>query len=199
MVAPSLVGRNAPKITHHLKHFGCRCESIRAKKTKKPKLLGGTVSGTNRNLLWDKRDPFLGQTGTPGTTRPFPVQFHSKIAILSRLLRLTFPRAKLRRQMFMTRAEVWAKNWAKNWAKFSAHFRASFPVQNDPQIFSQNSSQFITPCLVAEIIKFHLPEFLGLGGHNVCPWDRSRFVPGTIVPQGPSEKRLCVLCSYCLP
>ena len=81
-------------------------------------------------------------------------------------LRLTFPRAKLRRQIFMVRAEVWAKNWAKNWAKFSAHFRASFAVQNDPQIFSQNSSQFITPCLVAENLKFHLRELLGFGGRN---------------------------------
>ena len=63
----------------------------------------------------------------------------------------------------MTRAEVWAKNWAKNWAKFSAHFRASFTVQNDPQIFSQNSSQFITPCLVAGNMKFHLRELLGFG------------------------------------
>ena len=27
-------------------------------------ILGGTVSGTNRNLPWDKQDPFLGQTGT---------------------------------------------------------------------------------------------------------------------------------------
>ena len=44
---------------------------------------------------------------------------------------------------------------------FSAHFRASFAVQNEPQIFSQNSSQFITPCLVAEILKFHLCELLG--------------------------------------
>ena len=26
----------------------------------------------------------------------------------------------------------------------------------------------------------------------VCPWDRWGFVPGTIVPQGPSEKCLCV-------
>ena len=32
-----------------------------------------------------------------------------------------FPRVKLRQQIFMTQAEVWAKNWAKNWAKFSAH------------------------------------------------------------------------------
>ena len=82
------------------------------------------------------------------------------------LLRLTFPRAKLRRQILMTRAEVWAKNWAKNWANFSAHFRASFAVQNDPQIFSQNSSQFITPCLVAENMKFHLRELLGFGGRK---------------------------------
>ena len=78
------------------------------------------------------------------------------------VLRLTFPGAKLRRQIFMTRAQVWAKNWAK----FSAHFRASFAVQNDPQIFSQNSSQFITPCLVAENLKFHLRELLGFGGRN---------------------------------
>ena len=28
----------------------------------------------------------------------------------------------------------------------------------------------------------------------VCPWDGWRFVPGTIVPQGPSEKCECVLC-----
>ena len=28
----------------------------------------------------------------------------------------------------------------------------------------------------------------------VCPWDRWGFVPGTIVPQGPSEKCLCVFC-----
>ena len=62
----------------------------------------------------------------------------------------------------MTRAEVWAKNWAK----FSAHFRASFPVQNDPQIFSQNSSQSITPCLVAENMKFR--ELLGFGGRNLA-------------------------------
>ena len=29
----------------------------------------------------------------------------------------------------------------------------------------------------------------------VCPWDGWGFVPGTIVPQGPSEKCLCVFCS----
>ena len=28
----------------------------------------------------------------------------------------------------------------------------------------------------------------------VCPWDRWGFIPGTIVPQGPSEKCLCVFC-----
>ena len=80
-----------------------------------------------------------------------------------RYLTPDFPRAKYRRQIFMTRAEVWAKNWAK----FSAHFRASFAVQNDPQIFSQNSSQFITPCLVAENLKFHLHELLGFGGRKI--------------------------------
>ena len=52
-------------------------------------------------------------------------------------LRLTFPRAKLRRRIAMTRAEVWAKNWAKFWAKFSGHFRVSFAVQSDPPRFLQ--------------------------------------------------------------
>ena len=28
----------------------------------------------------------------------------------------------------------------------------------------------------------------------VCPWDGWGFVPGTIVPQGPPEKCLCVFC-----
>ena len=65
----------------------------------------------------------------------------------------------MRRQIFMTRAE--------NWAKFSAHFRVSFVAQSDPQIFSQNSSQFITPCLVADIIKFHLCELLGVVSRNM--------------------------------
>ena len=59
----------------------------------------------------------------------------------------------------MPRAEVWAKNWAK----FSAHLRAAFAAQNDPQIFARNSSQFITPCLVAENLNFHLLELLGFG------------------------------------
>ena len=49
-------------------------------------------------------------------------------------LRLTFPRAKLRRQIF-DRAKSWAKNWAKFWTKFSGHFSASCAVQNDPPKF----------------------------------------------------------------
>ena len=68
------------------------------------------------------------------------------------------PQSEIAATNFMTQAEVWAKNRAK----FSVYFRASFAVQNDPQIFSQNSSQFVTPCLVAEIFKFYLPE-LGFG------------------------------------
>ena len=75
-------------------------------------------------------------------------------------LRLTFPSAKLRRHVFMTRAEAWAKNWAK----FSAHFRVSFAVQNGPQIFSQYSSQLITPCLVAEVSIFFRPRASGVWG-----------------------------------
>ena len=88
------------------------------------------------------------------------VMLHLHLHLLGR----SVPRAKLRQHIFVTQAEVWAKNWAK----YSGHFRASFAAQNDPQIFSQNSSQFITPCLVAEIMKFHLRELLGLGGRNTC-------------------------------
>ena len=49
-------------------------------------LLGGTVLGTNRNRAWDKRDPSLGQSITRPWDKPaVSVEFHSKIAILSRL------------------------------------------------------------------------------------------------------------------
>ena len=42
-------------------------------------IFGGTVCGTNRNRSWDKPGP------VPGTNRPFSVELHSTIAILSRL------------------------------------------------------------------------------------------------------------------
>ena len=77
-----------------------------------------------------------------------------------KVLRLTFRRAKLRRHIFMTRAEVWVKNWAK----FSVHFCASFAVQNDPQIFSQKSSQFITACLVTEFFQISSPRASAVWG-----------------------------------
>ena len=48
--------------------------------------MGGTVSRTNRNYPWDKRDPSLGQTGTRPCDKPAVFLFTStaKIAILSR-------------------------------------------------------------------------------------------------------------------
>ena len=76
---------------------------------------------------------------------------------------------KLRRQIFEPGPQNWAKKLAKNWAKFSGNVRALFALQNDPPNFSQNSSEFITPRLVAEISKFHLREVLGLGGDNFLP------------------------------
>ena len=76
-------------------------------------ILGGTVSGTNRNRPWDKWDPSPGQNGTClGTSWPFSLS---------------------------------------------------------------NSTLKLLFC-------------------PVCPWDGWGFVPGTIVPQGPSEKCLCVFC-----
>ena len=86
---------------------------------------------------------------------------------MSNLLRLPFPRAKLRRQIFTTGRNSGrriGRNFGRNFLFF---FRASFAVQTTHQIFSPNSSQFITPCLVTapvtEISKFHLRELLGLG------------------------------------
>ena len=74
-------------------------------------ILGGTVSGTNRNRPWDKRDPL------PGT------------------------------------------NWD--------------PSLGQTGLFLFNSTVKSPFC-------------------PVCPWDGWGFVPGTIVPQGSSEKCLCV-------
>ena len=49
-------------------------------------ILGGTVSGTNRNRPWDKWDRSPGQIGPRPWDKPaFFVEFHSKVAILSRL------------------------------------------------------------------------------------------------------------------
>ena len=84
----------------------------------------------------------------------------------SALLTPDSPQSEIVATNFYDRAKFWAKNWAKFWTRFSGHFRASLAAQNDPPIFSPNSSQFITPCLVAEILKFLLRELLGFGGRN---------------------------------
>ena len=39
-------------------------------------------------------------------------------------------------------------------------------------------------------VEFHSKSPFG----PACPWDGWGFVPGTIVPQGPSDKCFCVLC-----
>ena len=80
-------------------------------------------------------------------------------------LRLPFPRAKLRRQIFESSKslgeDLGAKKWAKNWTKLCGHFRALFAVQKDPP---KVTPKVITPRSVAEISKSHLREVLGLGG-----------------------------------
>ena len=93
-----------------------------------------------------------------------------------RFLHLTFPRVKSWRY---DQAKNWAKNLGKSLDEISRRFRSSCAVQNDHQNFSPNSSQFITPCLlaapVAEISKFHLRELLGLGAPNDLKSLRFRF------------------------
>ena len=91
------------------------------------------------------------------------------------MLRLTFPRAKLWRQIFMTGQNSGWRIGRKVGRNFGRNFLGIFVLhwlcRTTHQIFSQNSSQFITPCLVTapvtEISKFHLRELLGLGVPNI--------------------------------
>ena len=81
--------------------------------------------------------------------------------------RLNFPRAKLRRQIFMTGRRI-GRRIGRNFGRiFLGVFVLHLLCRKTHQIFSPNSSQFITPCLVTapvtEISKFHLRELLGLG------------------------------------
>ena len=96
----------------------------------------------------------------------------------SQLLRLTFPRAKLRRQMFMT----WRNSGRRIGRNFGQTFLGIFVLhvlcRTTHRNFSPHSSPFITPCLVTapvvEISKFHLRELLGLGAPNSCQRPRVR-------------------------
>ena len=81
----------------------------------------------------------------------------------------TFSRAKLQRQILISRVEVRAEIGRRIGQNVSEHFRASLAVQSDPPSFSLSFSQFITPCLVAAKSKFHLRELLGLGGPRAFP------------------------------
>ena len=89
-------------------------------------------------------------------------------------LRLTFPRAKLRRQIFLTGRNPGRRIGRKIGRNFGRNFLGIFALHSlyrtTHQNFSPNSSQFITPCLatapVTAISKFHLRELLGLGVPN---------------------------------
>ena len=89
-------------------------------------------------------------------------------------LTIDTPQSEIVATNFYDRPKFWAENWAKNWAKFWTKFSGFFVLhllyRTAHQVFSPNSSQFITPCLatapVTEISKFHLRELLGLGVPN---------------------------------
>ena len=83
-------------------------------------------------------------------------------------IRLTFSRANLRRQIFLTGRNPGRRVGRKIGRNFLVIFVLHSLCRTTRQNFSPNSSQFITPCLVTapvtEISKFHLRELLGLGG-----------------------------------
>ena len=61
------------------------------------------------------------------------------------------------------------RNWAKNGAKVGGHVRALSAVENDPpKSLPHFVSEFITPCLVAEVPNFYLCGLLGLGDPSSC-------------------------------
>ena len=75
-------GSECPKALkkHAVGHFPARARE----KPININILGGTVSGTNRNRPGTNGTPPRDKLGpVPGTNRPSPVQFHSKSAILS--------------------------------------------------------------------------------------------------------------------
>ena len=83
-----------------------------------------------------------------------------------------FPQSEIAATNFYDSGGSLGKELSEESGEIFCACRASFAVvavQNDPQIFSQNSSQSITPCLVAENLKFHLRELLGFGGRNYGP------------------------------
>ena len=71
------------------------------------------------------------------------------------------------------------------------------------QIFSQTSSEFITPCHVAEVSEIHLHELLGLGGPTHCVflwgWEAVGFCHrGEFWVPGKLKKRThALLCQDC--
>ena len=122
-----------------------------------------TVYVTTLSWSWGKKGKHIKQNSQEisGKSQDSP----GRIAGQSRenVLRLTFPRAKLRRQIFTTGRNSGRRIGRNFLGIFVLHALCRTPHQN----LSPNSSQFITPCLVtapvAEISKFHLRELLGLG------------------------------------
>ena len=64
-------------------------------------------------------------------------------------------RNELQRLVFMTQAEVWAKNWATFLGMSVLHLRLCWRTH---QNLSENSFEFVAPCLVAELSEFDLHE-----------------------------------------
>ena len=68
-----------------------------------------------------------------------------------------------------------------------------FGTKQEPSLGDPSLGQTGNPSL-GQTGRFLLTSTVKSPFCSVCPWDGRGFVPGTIVPQRPSEKCLCVLC-----
>ena len=131
-------------------------------------MVTGKQETLERNLWWASSRSLIMLVGTK--TRQFQLGSPENTSVSVRESFTPDFRAKLQRHFLRLGRKSGRIIGRRIGRKFSAHFRASFAVQNDPQIFSQNSFQFIIACLVAEILKFHLRELLGFEGRKIfCP------------------------------
>ena len=121
-------------------------------------------------MFWRSNSRPKAQKGLRTGSRPCSCQQLARF-LNTVLSRLTFPRAKSRRHIFLTGRNPGRRVGRKIGRYFGRNFLGIFVLHSlcrtTHQNFSPNPSQSITPCLVmapvTEFSKFHLHELLGLG------------------------------------